>query len=92
MHILHGLLCWLAAHCWSCRVGASWRFRRDPSATGHVFLSTAFLRFAVVVLLLEVPTAVVVYTTGGAHTLATVGLLALVAGLVTGAAHGGAEY
>ena len=92
MLILHGLLCWLTAHCWSCRLGASWRLRRDPSATGHVFLSAAFLRFAVGVCLLEIPAAVAVYASGGFNAVATIGLGALVAGLVTGVAHGGAEY
>ena len=92
MHFLHGFLCWLVAHCWSCRVGASWRFRRDPGTAGRVFLTRSFLRFSLVAMLLEITPAVLTYLNLGPGRAAIIAVMAILAGVATGLAHGSAAY
>ena len=92
MHFLHGFLCWLIAHCWSCRFGASWRQRREPAAAGRVFLSPSFLRFSLLAILVEIPVAIATYATLGAGQTGLVSLIAVACGVATGLVHGSAVY
>jgi hypothetical protein len=92
MHFLHGLLVWLTAHCWACRVGAAWRYRRNPAVAGVVFISPPFLRFSLTLLLLDMADCIFLIASGQWKSVATVILIAIVGGVMTGLAHGAAEY
>jgi hypothetical protein len=92
MHFLHGFLCWLIAHCWSCRFGASWRQRRDPASAGRVFLSPSFLRFSLFAMLVEILPAIATYATVGGSRACMIALIAAAGGVATGVVHGSAAY
>jgi hypothetical protein len=92
MYFLHGILCWLTAHCWACRAGASWRYRQNPAVAGVVYISTAFLRFSVLLLAVEIVTAGILLAAGNWHSAVTVMLLSMACGGLTGFVHGSAEY
>ena len=92
MHFLHGFLCWLIAHCWSCRLGAGWRYRREPASAGRVFLSASFFRFSLLAMLVEIPPAIATYTTLGAGKTLLMSLVAAACGVATGVVHGSAVY
>ena len=92
MAILNGFIWWLSGHCWGCRVGAKWRFRRNRSAANPIFVANSFLRFCVLLAILDVTDGLYLFTHGIQWSTIAIAVLSGVIGLITGFAHGREEY
>ena len=92
MSLLFGALWWLTVHCWAGRVGAGWRFRRNPDHASPVFISRYFLHFALALLLIDLVMLAIFLPARGWHSMIPVLAVSAAIGAATGLVHGAAEY
>jgi hypothetical protein len=92
MIFLHGFLAWLTTHCWGLHFGAKWMRRVDPAWANGLFISASFLRFCLIVSVVEAADLVflIAIAKGGGFPLPVA--LCLAAGSATGVALGRAAY